>query len=156
MAAKPLSLGMALAVAILSCSPVTATDRSTIDKLGQIVETLGMGAGVAIVCSRSPTLETKASLAWARRALTLQDLAMKYAEHLAPGDEAAATATRMALAALSAELQEVPQRVWDDPHGCGEETQREINDMIRVARCGLKSTTQRVLDLLLSPRVCHP
>ena len=138
------------------CPPATAIDRNTLDRLAQIVETLGMGAGVAVVCSQSPTVETEDSLAWARRMLTLEDLAMKYTEHLAPGDEIAVTATMLALATLSAELQEAPQRVWDDPQGCVEETRQEIDDMIRVARCGLRSTTQRVLDLLLSPRLCHP
>ena len=115
-----------------------------------------MGAGLAVVCAQSPTVETEDSLVWYRRALTLEDLAMKYAERLAPEDEAAATSTMLAMAAYSAELQEAPQRVWDDPQGCGEEMKREIDDMIRAARCNLKSATQRVLDSLLNPRECYP
>ena len=149
-------MALVLVVAILWCSPATAVERSAMDKLAETVEVLGMGAGLAVVCAQSPTVETEDSLAWFRRALTLEDLAMEYAERLAPGDEAVATSTMLALAADSAELQEAPQRVWDDPQGCGEEMKREINDMIRAARCRLKSTTQRVLDLLLNPRECHP
>ena len=147
---------MALAGAVLWCSPAIAVERSAIDKLFQVVDTLGIGAGLAFACSRSPAVETKDSLAWIRRMLTLEGLAMEYAERLAPGDEAAATATMLAMAAYSAELQEAPQYVWDDPQGCGEEMKREINDMIHAARCRLKSTTQRGLDLLLNPRECHP
>ena len=76
--------------------------RSTVDKLAETVEVLGMGAGLAVVCAQSPTVETKDSLAWSRRALKLEDLAMEYAEHLAPGDEAAAASTMMAMAAYGA------------------------------------------------------
>ena len=123
----------------------------TVDELKQIVETLGTVAGVSIVCAQSPKLDDEASLKWWGRSARLEDLAMDYAERLAPGDEDVAAATTLTLGMISLDQQQEPERVWDDPRGCGEAMAAEADFLIQQARNGLKNTARRVFDLLICP-----
>ena len=123
----------------------------TIGEMKQIVETLGSMAGISIVCAQSPKLDDEASLKWRRRSTKLEDLAMDYAEQFAPGDEEIATATTLTLGVISLNQQQEPERIWDDPRGCGAAMAAEIDYLIQQTRNGLKSTPRRIWDYLICP-----
>ena len=135
--------------------PQEAQRRRTIGTLAKIVGFLGTTAGLTEVCARSPKLDAETSLQWTRRSLDLHDLSIKYAKHLAPGDEAAEIIATISSVKAAADQHMNPERIWDDPKGCADEMTREIEMTIAEAKNCLKRKPAYAVVFLRHHR-CSP
>ena len=106
-----------------SAAPPTKTE---VNKLLQAMHEIGAIEGIVIACSRSPHIDDEMALRWQGWAIDLNEIAMEYAERVYADDEAGQGGALLAFGIASGNQQEEPQRLWNDPEGCGEKMRREI------------------------------
>ena len=100
------------------------------DKLVEAIEFLGSISGMSEVCGLSPKENTTAALKWYERSIDLWEIVEKYTERVAPANEDARMKATLGFGIAAAQQSEEPERIWDDPQGCGTEMASEVDGII--------------------------